>query len=36
MEQIDWSNLGFGYMTTDFNVRCTYSDGSWGELEVHD
>lgn len=36
MEQIDWSNLGFGYMKTDCNIRCTYSDGKWGELEVHE
>lgn len=36
MEQIDWSNLGFGYMKTDYNIRCTYSNGAWGELEVHD
>jgi branched-chain amino acid aminotransferase len=36
MEQIDWSNLGFGYMTTDFNVRCTFSHGAWGNVEVHD
>jgi branched-chain amino acid aminotransferase len=36
MEQIDWSNLGFGYIKTDHNVRCMYSDGKWGELEVHE
>jgi len=34
MEQIDWSNLGFGYMKTDYNVRCNYANGAWGELEV--
>lgn len=33
--EIDWSNLGFGYIKTDFNIRCTYKNGSWGELEVH-
>ncbi len=36
MEQIDWGNLGFGYMKTDVNIRCNYSEGKWGELEVHD
>ena len=36
METIDWKNIGFGYMKTDFNVRCTYKDGAWGELEVSD
>ena len=36
MEHIDWSNLGFGYLPTDFNVRCSFREGKWGELEVHD
>ncbi len=35
MQQIDWSNLPFGYMKTDYNVRCYYRNGSWGELEIH-
>ncbi len=30
----DWSKLGFGYRKTDYNVRCYYRDGKWGELEV--
>ena len=34
MENLDWSNIGFGYHKTDFNVRCTYKDGAWGEIEV--
>jgi len=34
MEKIDWSNLAFGYMKTDYNIRCTFSDGVWGELET--
>ena len=34
MKNIDWSNLGFGYMKTDYNVRCRYRDGKWGEIEV--
>lgn len=34
MEQIDWNNIGFGYIKTDFNIRCSYSNGSWGELEA--
>lgn len=33
---IDWANLSFSYMKTDFNVRCTYKDGKWGEIEVSD
>ncbi len=36
MSNIDWSSLSFGYMKADFNVRCTYKDGQWGELEVSD
>jgi branched-chain amino acid aminotransferase len=31
---IDWKNLGFGISKTDYNVRCYYRDGKWGELEV--
>ncbi len=31
---IDWKNLPFGYMPTDYNVRCYYRNGNWGELEV--
>lgn len=31
---IDWKNLPFGYYPTDYNVRCTYKDGKWGEIEV--
>ena len=34
MENIDWANLKFGYMPTDFNVRCYYRNGKWGEIEV--
>lgn len=30
----DWSSLGFGYQPTDYNVRCYYRDGQWGEWEV--
>ena len=35
-EAIDWSSLSFGYMPTDYNVRCTYKDGKWGDLIVTD
>ena len=31
---LDWSNLSFGYIPTDYNVRCRYADGKWGEIEV--
>jgi branched-chain amino acid aminotransferase len=36
MDPIDWKNLGFGYSKTDFNVRCWFKNGQWGELEVSD
>ncbi len=29
MENIDWENLGFGYLKTDFNVRSYWRDGKW-------
>ena len=31
---IDWQNLTFGYTRTDYNVRCYFRDGKWGELEI--
>lgn len=34
--EIDWSNLTFSYHPTDYNVRCTFRDGKWGEIEVSD
>ncbi len=34
MENIDWKNLGFGYVKTDWNVRTTWRDGQWGALET--
>jgi len=35
-EKIDWAKLPFGYLKTDYNVRCTFKDGKWGEIEVTD
>ena len=34
MEKIDWGCLPFGYLKTDFNIRCVYKNGKWGNLEV--
>ncbi|NPD91545.1 branched-chain amino acid aminotransferase [Xylanibacter muris] len=34
MKNLDWANLSFGYRPTDYNVRCYYRDGKWGEIEV--
>lgn len=33
-KELDWSNLSFGYLPTDYNVRCYYRNGKWGEIEV--
>ena len=34
MKDIDWGNLSFAYMPTDYNVRCYYRNGEWGEIEI--
>lgn len=31
MNAIDWSNISFGYMKTDYNVRSYFSDGQWSK-----
>jgi branched-chain amino acid aminotransferase len=31
---IDWNNLSFGYLPTDYNTRCYFRHGQWGELEI--
>jgi len=33
MGELNWSELGFGYIKTDYNVRCYYKDGKWSALE---
>lgn len=34
MQEIDWANLKFGYLPTDYNVRIYYRNGHWGEIET--
>ena len=34
MENIDWKHFPFGYYSTDYNARCYFKDGAWGELEI--
>ena len=36
MKTIDWKNLEFGYSRADYNLRCWYRNGKWGEMEVSD
>lgn len=33
-KELDWGKLPFGYVPTDYNVRCWYRDGKWGEIEI--
>ena len=34
LKNVDWKTLPFGYTDTDYNVRCYYRNGQWGEIEV--
>jgi branched-chain amino acid aminotransferase len=34
MDGIDWKSLGFSYLKTDYNIRCHFRNGQWGEFEV--
>ncbi len=36
--ELDWKNLPFGYIKTDYNIRYYYKDGKWseGEMVEHD
>lgn len=31
MDTIDWANLSFGYIKTDYNVRSYFKDGKWSK-----
>ena len=35
-KNIDWSNLGFGYMKTDWRYVANYKDGKWDEGTLSD
>lgn len=30
-KNIDWANLGFGYLKTDYRYVCNFKDGAWDE-----
>lgn len=34
MKDINWKELSFAYQKTNYNVRCYYRNGEWGELET--
>ena len=36
MQNLNWSNLSFGYIKTNYNLRALYKNGQWGELEKFD
>ena len=33
-EKLDWKNLPFGYLKTDYNIRTYYKNGAWSEIEA--
>ncbi|WP_068475657.1 branched-chain amino acid aminotransferase [Saccharicrinis aurantiacus] len=33
MSNIDWANLSFSYIKTEYNVRSYFKDGQWSDLE---
>ena len=33
-KEIDWKSLNFDYTPADYNLRCYFRDGKWGEIEV--
>jgi branched-chain amino acid aminotransferase len=34
MEKLNWNCLPFGYIKTDYNIRCHFKDGKWGKPEI--
>ena len=36
MVNLDWNNLPFGYIKTDYNVRCYFRNGKWSKPEISD
>jgi len=36
MSEIEWGNLPFGYLKTNYNVRSYFRNGAWGKIEVTD
>jgi branched-chain amino acid aminotransferase len=33
-KNIDWKNLGFQYMQTEYYVKCEFKNGSWGDVQI--
>jgi branched-chain amino acid aminotransferase len=36
MVNLDWDNLPFGYIRTDYNVRCYFRNEQWSKPEISD
>ena len=34
MVNLDWNNLGFDYLKTNCNIRCSFKDGKWSDIEI--
>ena len=34
-KNIDWDNLGFGYVETDYRYLTTYKDGKMGRRRIN-
>ncbi|MBR7086050.1 MAG: branched chain amino acid aminotransferase, partial [Prevotella sp.] len=34
MKNLEWEKLPFGYVPTNYNVRCYHRNGQWGEIEI--
>ena len=32
----DWKNLPFAYQKTDYNIRCYFKNGKWGDILISD
>ncbi len=35
LANLDWGNLPFNYIKTDYNIRYSWKDGKWGKMETH-
>jgi branched-chain amino acid aminotransferase len=33
-KNIDWKNLGFQYMQTEYYVKCEFKNGAWGDIQI--
>ncbi len=36
MQNLNWSELPFGYVKTKYNLRSVFKNGKWGDIEISD